>query len=273
MTVREIRPVTIFAVLIALSAALIARSWLQVHLRQTGLSATVAADLSYLLVPATLVLFLFPLWTSEKGFIVDQLRASALTWRLALRAIVIGLLIRLLWWSQLIAGTSFGVYSSPDDDAVVGPVFSFQCASPGIVLLGVAVMALLVPIIEEFVHRAYVQTALQERGAFVAILVSALAFAFFHRQGSWPFVFLAGVVLGVQYWVTGNLWSSLISHATINGLIQVDWRCLSGQWNPPAAEIPVLAPGFAAAAMFVAGLIALLSILRAMATEAPLAPR
>lgn len=273
MTAREIRPVTVFRVLIALTAALVLRSWLQIQLRQSGHDPAIAADLSYLVVPVILIVLLSPLWASEKDFLADQFRLSDLSWRIAFRAIAIGLTIRLMWWSQLVAGVSFGIYAATNTDAVVGPVFSFQCAAPWVVLLGFVVMGLLVPVIEEIVHRGYVQTALCKRGPIVAILSSALVFAVFHSPGSWSFALLAGIAFGAQYWVTGNLWSSCISHATVNGLIQVDWRCFSGQWNPLAADIPLMGPGLAAIAFLVGGFVALLFLLRKTATEAPLAPR
>ena len=106
--------------------------------------------------------------------------------------------------------------------------------------MGVIVMAVLVPIIEEVVHRGFVQSALYRYGPVVAILGAAAVFTVFHPPGSWGFVFSAGVMLGTQYRITKSLWSSLISHATINALIQLDWRCLRGQWNPPATETPII---------------------------------
>ena len=101
------------------------------------------------------------------------------------------------------------------------------------------------------------------------------------RGGGWQslledtiaFAFLAGLVFGTQYWITRSLWPSLISHATINGIIQIDWRCLSGQWNPMADDIPVVLPGLLAIGLFVVCIIALLAILRQMATEAKRPPR
>ncbi len=227
-----------------------------------------AEDASYLVVPPILLLLLFPLWRSEKAFLKFQFRRQALTWRIAVTAIAIGVLMRLMWWSQLIAGVSFGMYMSADPDAVVGPAVSFRCASSAVVFLGFFVMALLVPLIEEVTHRAYVQTALRPRGAAVAILVSAAIFAIFHVPTSWPFAFFAGLVLGVQYWSTRSLWPSLISHATVNGLLQIDWRCLSATWNPRAETIPLLGPGLVSMIIFVTCAVVLICLLLKIATEA-----
>ena len=273
MTAHTISRTTIVAVLVATIAAHVARAWLQIHLTDGGMQTGLADDLSYLVVPPILILLLFPLWRSEKAFLASQFRRVDLTWELAARAFAIGVLIRLLWWSQLIAGVSFGIYGSSDPDAIAGPIVSFQCASPGIVFLGFIVMAVLVPIIEEITHRGYIQSALDGRGFIVAISLSSLIFMVFHKFNTWPTVFLIGLVLGAQYRITGSLWSSVFTHATINGLIQIDWRCLSGQWNPVATDLPLLLPGGVATAIFTACLIALATLLRQMITGATNAPR
>ena len=272
MTTRLVSGTTLTGVLVALLAALVARAWLQVQLLQDGMPRGLAADLSYLFVVPVLVFLLWPLWRSQKSFLRDQFRRFDLTWRVALRAFAIGLLLRLLWWAQLIAGIALGIYSSDDPDAIVGPVFSFQCAAPQNVILGFLVMAIMVPLIEEVVHRGYVMTALRHRGFVVSVLVSALVFMMLHEFASWPVSFVGGLVFGLQYWTTQSLWSSLISHATVNGLIQLDWRCLSGHWNPQA-DIPLVMPGLIATATFVAGLVALLYLLRQTATGARKVPR
>ncbi len=256
------------AVFVATLAALISRSWLQIRLMHIGMPSLVSADVSFLVVPPILLLLLFPLWKSEKQFITNLFRRRYLTWRLALSALAIGVLIRLTWWCQLIAGVSFGVYQSVDPEAHVGPVFSFQCESPSVVVLGFVVMAVLVPIIEEVTNRGYFQTALRGRGAIVAVMASALIFTVFHPSGAWPFVFFCGLILGTQYWVSRSLWPSLISHATVNALMQLDWRCLSGQWNPRIEEIPVWTPGIVAITALFACLVGIVFLLRKIATEA-----
>ncbi len=225
--------------MLAVTAALFARSWLQTELHADGLQRDHAADLSFLVVSPILLLLLFPVLRSDKGFLLDLFRRDAITLRMVTTAILIGVLVRLTWWSQLVAGISFGVYRSDYPLALEGPRFAFQCDAPGIVALGFLVMAVLVPAVEELSHRGYVQTALSHHGPLVAIAISAAVFTVFHRPGNWYFIFFAGVVFGAQYWSARSLWPSMITHATINGLIQVDWRCLNGQWNPPASDLPL----------------------------------
>ena len=265
---KTISRTTLIAVLVAMTAALVARSVLQVQLLNDGVQRYLAADISYLLVPVVMACLLFPLWRTERPFLAAQFQLSDLSGRIVVRALTIGLLIRIIWWCQLVAGTSFGIYQSTESAAVVGPVFSFQCAAPAVVALGVLVMAVLTPAIEETVNRGYVLSALQRRGFLVSVIVSALVFAVFHRLGSWPFAFFAGLVLGTQYWSAESLWPSLITHATVNGLILIDWRCLSGQWNPRLEDLPVVQPGLIAMVIGIVCLGVLFVMLRKMATGA-----
>lgn len=252
------------AVILATTTALFARSWLQVELRAGGVDKLHAADLSYLVVPPILLLLLFPVLRANKAELRRQFDVASIRAGLVLNAIVLGVLLRLAWWCQLVLGISTGIYSNGDPKAPVGPAFDFQCPPGTIFVTGIVVMAILVPIIEEVVHRGFIQSALYRYGPAVAIVGSAAIFAVFHPLGNWSFVFFAGVVLGTQYWITKSLWSSLVTHATINGLIQVDWRCLRGQWNPPATELPVVAPGTLSLVLFVVCVATTLAILRAM---------
>ena len=234
---------TIIALILVLLFAFIVRSYLQLELRALGYVAGHAKDLSYLMVSPVLVLMLLPIFRHDKDFMRQLLRRSQLKVRLVLSAVALGVLMRLIWWSQLIARTSFGLARNHDPDAVVGPAFSFACPPPQVIGLGLLVMVLLVPVIEEVLHRGILQSAFVHKGRTAAILLSATIFTLFHPPTSYAFVFVMGIVFGLQYWNTHSLWASTITHATYNGLIQLDWRCLRGAWNPPEKELPFLIPG------------------------------
>lgn len=264
------------AVILAVFAALIARSWLQVELLADGLQAEFAADLSYLVVPPILLLLLLPVLRHHKALLADLLSPNGLTLRAVLPALAIGVLLRVSAWCQLIAGISFGIYTNTDPGTVTGPLFIFDCAEPEVVVLGVAVMVVMVPFIEELTHRGLIQTGFQHRGPAIAILLSSLLFMLAHRQSSWGFAFFAGVVFGVQFWRCKTIWTSLISHATVNGLIQLDWRCLQGQWNPQASQLPLWGVGLTSVFVLLLALSALLALLflsPEKSTGVPDAPR
>lgn len=262
----------LLAIASAQAAALFAQAWCASSLAAQGYDTLDAHYLAYLVVPPILLLLLAPVLTAHRDFLLRLMSRRALTLRLVLAAIALGVTMRALWWSQLIARISFGITVNGDPLAVTGPAISWACPPPGALLLGVLVMAVLIPLMEETVHRGLVQSAFVHKGPIPAVLISAVIFTVFHPPASYGFVFLMGLVMGVQFWLTGSLWTTMLTHATYNGLIQFDWRCLRGQWNPPPESLPQTVPGLVAlAALFFATLaaIALLRCQRAGARGAP----
>lgn len=250
------------AVIVATIAALFCRAWLELELLSAGYHKYYAADLSYLAVPPILLFLLSPIWRLDGALISSLYRRRNLTFALVFNAIAVGVLLRTAAWCELVAGISFGWYSNPDVAAIGGPAFSFSCPEPNVLMLGIAVMVVLVPIVEETIHRGFIQTWLSERGAVVAIAAQALLFMLAHQPSSWAFAFVAGVVFGIQYWRTKSLWASLITHATINGLIQLDWRCTRGQWNPPPSEVPIWSSGISSIIVLILALLLVAFVLR-----------
>ena len=261
MSDQAITPTTLTAVLVATTASLVARTMIQLELVDSGFAAEIAADLSYLIVPFILLILLFPLWRSHKTLLYSQFLRADLSWPIVIRAIAIGVLMRVCWWAQLVVGVSFGFYVSGKQDAALRPVFSFECGSPAVVLLGFFVMVFMVPLIEELTHRSFVVTMLRRRGMVVSVVVSAIVFMVLHNLGSWPFAFLAGIVFAIQYWISASLWPSLISHAVVNALIQIDWRCLSGTWVPPPSDLPLTAPGLIGLIVLVGSVVGIICLL------------
>lgn len=263
----------LIAVIVITFAALIVRSWLQVVLLDDGHQKDYASDLSYLVLPPILFVLLFPVLRQHRPLLKKILTPRDLTATLVLRAIAIGVLLRLTWWCQMIAGISFGFYRSVDPGAVIGPTFSFGCAAPHVVLLGVAVMVLMVPFIEELVHRGLVQTWLADRGPAIAITLSSLLFMLVHRQSSWVFAFCAGIAFGILFWRTGTIWMSFIAHATVNGLIQFDWRCVRGQWNPQSSDLPLWSIGLSSSLVLLLAVAAVFGLVFGKTAGARAAPR
>jgi membrane protease YdiL (CAAX protease family) len=252
--------------------ALMAQAWLSRTLQAQGYEQSLAHYLAYLVVPPILLLVLAPLLLEHRDFLARLFTRNALTIRTLLAAVALGVAARIAWWSQLIARVSFGITANDDPQALAGPVFAWACPPLPALLLGLFVMAFLIPIMEETVHRGFLQSAFVHRGALPAILVSSLVFTVFHPPSSYGFVFTLGLMLGAQFWLTGSLWATMITHATYNGLIQFDWHCLQGRWNPPADSLPLLFPGITAVVTLVLaglGIVALLHYQRAGAQTAP----
>ena len=241
----------VIAVLVAITAALIARALVQVMLRETGVEHQFAADLSYLIVPPIVLALLYPVLKANHELLRIQFTTVYINAPLVFRAVALGVLLRLCWWCHVVASVSLGLYSNDDSSPVHGLTLVFQCPPGYMLATGVFVMVFLVPIIEETIHRGFVQSYLHRLGPMVAISTSAAAFAVFHSVESWAFAFAAGLVFGTQYWMTRSLWSSIITHATINALIQLDWHCLRGQWILPESDLPSPATATAAITLLV----------------------
>lgn len=250
--------VPVLTVMLFLIAALLLRSWLQTELADSGIDRTVAADLSYLVVPPLLFVFLLPLLGSRRRSIAALFRRKAIALPVGLYAIALGMLLRIAEWCQLIAGVALGFYVDPTAPAITQPSFAFDCPSATHLLLAMLVTVMLMPMVEEFVNRGLIQSALARRGPLVAIPVASLLFALCHRPASWVFTFFAGLVLGILFWETRTLWPSVITHATVNGLILLDWRCLQGQWNPTVTSLPlwqVAVPSLTGLALAIGGIV------------------
>ena len=235
-----------------------------------------AADLSYLVVPALLLVLLFPVLRASGATLRRFCSTTQINARVIVSALALGILLRLAWWSHVVAGVSLGLYHDTNPAAVQGLSLSFQCPPIHILATGFVVMGVLVPIVEEIIHRGFVQTFLHRFGPAFAICGSAAAFTAFHPPGTWLFVFLAGLVFGTQFWITRSLWSSLITHASVNALVQLDWRCLEGRWNPPASDMPYTGAAVVGLVLLIscAGLIAaiLVRMYRIEYTEARIRP-
>jgi len=252
------------AVLLGLVAALLCRAWLQVTLESAGLQRTLAADLSYGVVPPILAILLLPVLRTDRGFIHDLFRLERISWRLVLTAIIIGLLFRVAWWAQLAARISFGWQSSNDPLAIAGPVANFSCPPTASMAAGIVVATLLIPPVEELVHRGYVQTRFHPRGPVLAITISTLLFVVFHRTSGWGLAVAGGAILGTMYWTSGSLWPSIVTHSVINLEPHISWRCLNLHWNPAPDTLPLWSVGIPATLVFslCAGLVAWLALAR-----------
>ena len=254
----------IIGILIIETFALFVRSYLDLRLGEAGYPKLFAKDLSYLIVPPILAILLYPILRQHKDFLCSLLRRQDLTLRLVIAAIAVGFLMRVAWWCQVAfrGAMGIGANANPDPNAIVGPMFSFGCPPLHVILLGFFVMAFLIPIIEEVINRGLIQSSLNHRGRFQAILFSTILFTAWHTPGSYPTVFVAGLIMGMQFWNSRTLWFSIITHSTFNGLIQLDWRCVTGQWNPRPEEIPMTTTSIVSFCGFVISLVAIAYLIR-----------
>jgi len=261
----------IFAIVIMLVCAYVARAALEIELAKRGFETSYAADLSLLVVPLILGILMFPILRSNWQALMQLLSPRGINLRMIIIAFAIGFLARVFSWSKLVFSGSTGLVSNGDPAAIVGPVFSWNCPPLQVFLLGLVVWIVITPVVEEVVNRGLIQSSLMHRGRWTAIMVSALIFAAFHPPVSIPFVFLFGIVFAVQFANSQTLWTTIVSHATYDGLIQFDWRCLRGTWNPRIEDTPMFETAAISAAMLLLSAAAIVMLLKK--TRARNAPR
>jgi len=260
------------AIILVQVCALFVHAWLKQALMQRGTAEPLAHDIAYLVVPPLALGLLAPVLWQQRTRLRRLFCADRLSVSLVLTAIAIGALLRLAWWSQLVARVAFGfapVAAARDCNA---PTFVLACPSPPALGLGILVMATLIPLLEETMDRGLIQSAFASCGPVRAIVLSALVFTAFHAPAGYATVFLAGLVLGTQCWRTRSLWPGIVTHATYNAAMLLDWRCLHGRWNPCTAQLPALVPGAAAGLVLVAALLLILLLLARSNAGVPCTP-
>lgn len=243
--------------------ALLLRGALQLQLGERGVDDRPAMDLSYLVVPLIMALYLTPNWRGHAAFLRGQFALRALTLRLVLIAVAVGFLLRLAAWGSFLAVGAVRAFAAHADantnaDAVAAVYrYGFSCPPPVTLVVYVAVMAVIVPLVEEAVNRGFLLQRLLPWSRPGAMFLSSLAFAVFHAPAAMTHAFVTGLLLALLALRSASLWPPTIAHASFNGLIAVDWLCLQQTWLP--------SPNGAAAALGIGGALAWLAALLAAA--------
>ena len=231
--------VSIALVMLFQVSSLLVREFVRLKLGQSGIDAASAKHLSALAGFGMLAILMWPLLRTLRPQLT-QLRKWPDSWsRLVFFSIGIGLAMRVASWAKMVALISFGFYGPGNPAQAAGPTFWWQCPAYADLLLSVVVMAILTPIVEELIHRGLLLSALLRRGRFQAILFSAILFATLHALDDMFLAFIFGLVAAVQMLEWRTLWAPLISHATFNGMIAIDWDCLHGVWIPATTSMPL----------------------------------
>jgi membrane protease YdiL (CAAX protease family) len=236
---RPLFQVSVIAVMLFEIAALFARSALELRLASDGFSRPVAKDLSYLVVPPLLFTLMYPYLRRNKAALSSLFKPSAITARLVLLSIALGLILRITYWAVVTLLIWCGVIHNEEPGAFAGPLIGFQCQLAS-VALSLAVVSLLIPLIEETINRGFLLHVLLPRGDRTAIVISALLFALMHLPATYPTAFAVGLLFAIQTLNYGTLWAPVVAHASFNAATVFDWECFRIVWNPPASD-PTLA--------------------------------
>jgi membrane protease YdiL (CAAX protease family) len=101
----------------------------------------------------------------------------------------------------------------------------------GAFVVGVVLIVVVAPVVEELVFRGFLAEALRPRGAWAALVVSSAAFSIAHlRFAQFRYYVALGLVLGGLYWRRG-LVASVTAHACFNGMLVV--AAVAASHGPP----------------------------------------
>jgi membrane protease YdiL (CAAX protease family) len=146
-----------------------------------------------------------------------------------LRDISLGTVIGSLWLAASIGILWLGGWISPQK--------SVPISLPIVMLAGIALFINVIT--QEIMVRSYIfQTVQTHFGVIAAVIVSSLLFAVFHAgaiKGSWLAalnVFCAGLLFGVAYVVTKNLWLPIAIHFAWNFVVDPVLGLSLGAQNP-----------------------------------------
>lgn len=108
----------------------------------------------------------------------------------------------------------------------------------------IAIMAALPALGEELMFRGILMRFAHQRNKkrVFPVIISALLFTALHANPlGMPFIFSAGIILALIYWLTGSLWCSILGHFVYNGIqvVAVFLSNTGGETQVPA-YIPVI---------------------------------
>jgi len=228
---REVR-VSIVLVMLFQVAALIMRSFIQVKLAESGFDAVSARHLSALTGFAALGFLMWPIMIEVWPAIREHFRRPASWTRMILASVTLGVV---LWLGQMLALLGYSTAEWGDQHLYshsTTPTYMFACGNPMILVLGIPVMSLFTPVVEEVINRGLILHTLLPRGRTIAILASAFLFAVLHDFGGIPNAFVFGVFAAVQMLNYRTLWAVTITHGVANLLVEVSVDCVDGFWMP-----------------------------------------
>lgn len=222
---------------------LLLRIFVARHLEARGIYASDAQHLASLASALVLFVLLWPVLRQHGQFLAEQLSLASIRPAAVVAAIVIGLLLRLVFWGQVVGLAAYSAMAGTASGPPAALLFLFSCPPMQTLLLGLLVSVVLTPFVEEVTMRGFVLHGLLRRGWLLALVGSSLLFALLHSPSSMPFAFVAGILFALLALRCGSLWPGIIAHATYNAAILLDWVCLQGIWNPAPGDpnMPALA--------------------------------
>ena len=160
---------------------------------------------------------------------VDYLKFQRVGFTGGVLCVLGGLALVLLGnYPAMAVGDFFGSFGYNGGSGYVSTAESWEA-----ILLELAVTAVLVPFMEEFVFRGVILSSLRPYGIGFSIVASALIFGLAHLDlSSTVFAVIAGLVFGFLYARTNNLWLTVWIHGLNNAIAVIGSHTdyLFGSW-------------------------------------------
>ncbi|MEQ9564730.1 MAG: CPBP family intramembrane glutamic endopeptidase, partial [Pseudomonadales bacterium] len=185
---------------------------------------------SYLVVPPLLLILFFPILKDHAHLIRNLYDTTRVTKRLVVIAIVLGVALFGISVASNVAMSAYEISIRDNSPLGIGLASSWSCTNVWYLILGIAISALLIPVIEEVINRGFLLNYFMPRGKWLAILLSSLLFALFHKPQTIVLAFLFGIFLAHLTLNSGSLLPATIAHSIHNLLVQFDSGCLTLTW-------------------------------------------
>jgi membrane protease YdiL (CAAX protease family) len=180
-----------------------------------------------------------PLVVRHGNLIKDLYRFRALRWRQVIVGIALALV---LWLIQLnaILVSSAQEFAVAGSFAIVGNLEPrWTCTNYINVAVGIGIMAIMVPPIEETINRGFVLHYFLPRGQLFSVVLSSIIFSAFHKPEVMYMTFIAGIYFAYLTLNTSSLWTATIAHSAHNFFAQFDASCLFIAWKTMPTEMGV----------------------------------
>lgn len=235
--------VPVYAILFFQGTALVARSFLDVQLRDNGMNPGLATDLSYLVVPPLLLALMFPILKKHGRLLGSLFSLRVLSVRMSIVGIALGVLTFLAAVSTNIALSSWEILNPGGPMLAAGLASSWTCERSWPLFLGIGISVFLIPVIEESINRGFLLRYFLPKGKLIAILVSSILFAVFHEPHAMLPAFVIGIYLANLTLNTNSLLPATIAHCTHNLLVQIDVHCIALDWTESSTVFEIVESG------------------------------
>lgn len=227
-------------------SALLMRSFVEMQLGASGMDPQSARYTAALCGFAMLAILLWPLLRNQPPHWRALFRQPGSWARLMLASIGIGILVRLAGWGFAIAWGALDPAAGRNPAAAFGPMIWWHCPGPAVLLQGILVMAVITPLLEEYLNRGLILCTLLRGNRLFAVALSAPLFAVLHPPGGMLLALAFGIIAALQMLSCRTLWGPLAAHASYNLIALLDTICLQQRVAP--AHLPAelgLATGMA----------------------------